>query len=210
VAIVAACPAPGPEDRFASDVVPVLERRCLAAACHGVAPDARAVGEVIDRRFLFVDVDGQGRVTDVAAARANVKGRINTVERAELSSLLRKPLALASGGLPHAGGHPFARDSADWLALRGWIDEEQDGGEGTARAELTALETQFADTVLPVLRDRGCMLGRCHGTTQFAGLPLAILAMMSALAGATTSRSAARLSWICPISLSSVSEKMSP
>ena len=39
--------------------------------------------------------------------------------------------------------------------------------------------------------------------------PPAILAMMSALAGATTSRSAARLNWICPISLSSVSEKRS-
>ncbi len=43
-----------------------------------------------------------------------------------------------------------------------------------------------------------------------SAMPLAILAMMSALAGATTSRSAARLSWICPISLSSVSEKRSP
>ncbi len=39
--------------------------------------------------------------------------------------------------------------------------------------------------------------------------PAAILARMSALAGATTSRSASRDSWMWPISASSVSEKSS-
>ncbi len=170
--VLTACPGPSAEDQFASAVAPVLERRCLGAACHGVAPGAVDDGEVIDRRFFFVDVDGRGRIADLDAARANVKLRINTIERAELSSLLRKPLALASGGLPHAGGHPFDRGSPDWLALQAWIEAEADGGEGTSPSELTALEQQFADAVLPVLRDRGCMLGRCHGGAQFAGLPL--------------------------------------
>ncbi len=170
---LAACPPPSAEDRFTAEVLPALERRCLSAACHGVAPGAEAAGEVIDRRYFYVDTDRSGRAIDAGAAYANVKARVNTRERAELSSLVRKPLALASGGLPHAGGHPFDRTSADWLAMRDWIADERDGGEGTSPAELTELERQFADTVLPVLRDRGCMLARCHGAAQFAGLPLA-------------------------------------
>ncbi len=169
---LAACPAPGGEDRFADDVLPVLERRCLSAACHGVAPGAEAAGEVIDRRFFYVDVDHGGRATDVAAAYQNVKARINTRERPALSSLLRKPLALSAGGVPHAGGHPFDRESAGWTTLRDWIASEEGGGEGTSADALTALERQFAADVLPVLRDRGCMLARCHGAAQFAGLPL--------------------------------------
>ncbi|MBK7076611.1 MAG: PD40 domain-containing protein [Myxococcales bacterium] len=170
--VIAACPAASDQDRFLDEAAPVLERRCLAPACHGVAPGAIDDGEVIDRRFFFVDVDGQGRIRDAAAAYANVRARINTVEGAAWSTLLRKPLALAEGGVAHAGGHALGRDSTDWLALRAWIERETDGGEGTPRAELTPLEAQFADTVLPVLRDRGCMLARCHGTAQFAGLPL--------------------------------------
>ncbi len=169
---LAACPAPSPADRFADEVLPVLERRCLSAACHGVAPGAEAAGEVIDRAYFFVDVDRHGRALDAAAARASALGRVNHRERVEYSSLLRKPLALGSGGQPHAGGHPFDRDSPDWQAMRAWAEGEDGGGEGTSRDELHELERQFADTVLPVLRDRGCMLGRCHGDAQFAGLPL--------------------------------------
>ena len=91
-----------------------------------------------------------GRVIDPAAAYENVKARINTRERPELSSLLRKPLALAAGGLPHAGGHPFERESADWIAMRDWIASEVDGGEGTSPADLTALEQKPVALVRPV------------------------------------------------------------
>ncbi len=169
---LAACPAASGPDRFLDEAAPVLERRCLAPACHGVAPGAIDAGEVVDRRYFFVDVDGQGRVRDPEAAYANVVARINTVEGAAWSTLLRKPLALAEGGVAHAGGHPLGRASADWLTLRAWVERESAGGEGEPRAALTPLQTQFADTVLPVLRDRGCMLARCHGTSQFGGLPL--------------------------------------
>ncbi len=172
VILQSGCGDPAPRELFETRVVPVLERRCLAPACHGVAPGAEAAGEVVDRAYFFVDVDATGRVNDRTAARANVKARINTVERAELSSLLRKPLALAQGGLPHAGGHLLGRDDRDWLTLREWVVMETDGGEGSPREALTPLERQFADTVLPVLRDRGCMLARCHGPQQFGGLPL--------------------------------------
>lgn len=170
--VIAACPAASDQQRFVDEAGPVLERRCLAPACHGVAPGAIDGGEVIDRRFFFVDVDAQGRIRDADAAYANVVARINTVEGAAWSTLLRKPLALAEGGVAHAGGHPLERASADWQTLRAWVEREAAGGEGEPRTALTPLETQFADTVLPVLRDRGCMLARCHGTAQFGGLPL--------------------------------------
>ncbi|MCC6995556.1 MAG: hypothetical protein IT370_13180 [Deltaproteobacteria bacterium] len=154
--------------RFESETVAILERHCLAPVCHGVSPDAEARGEVLDRRFFFVEVDGHGKVRDLAAAYANVKARIDTGERAAWSSLVRKPLALAAGGLPHAGGHPFASlDSPALAALLGWIEGERGGGEG--QEQLGALEQRFADEVLPVLRDRGCMLARCHGPLGFAG-----------------------------------------
>jgi hypothetical protein len=167
-----ACDDAGPEARFRARVVPILERRCATAACHGVAPGAEA-GDVIDRRFFFVDIDAAGRIADPAAAYANVKARINTVERAEFSSLLRKPLALAVGGVPHAGGHAFTtRDDPDWITLRDWIADEDGGGEGAPRASLDERQRRFADTVLPVLRGRGCMVARCHGPQGFAGLPL--------------------------------------
>lgn len=172
--VSAACAACGdtPRDQFELAVAPILERHCLSTACHGVAPGAEAAGEVIDRTFFFVDVDSLGRIRDLDAAYANVKRRIDTTERAEWSTLLRKPLALMTGGVPHAGGHPFDRTTPSWVTLRDWIASERGGGEGTPRAELDELEHQFADTVLPVLRDRGCMVARCHGDQQFAGLPL--------------------------------------
>lgn len=168
----AGCAAPSGVERFAEVAAPILERRCLAPACHGVSPGSTVAGEVVDRRFFFVDTDAAGLILDSAAAYDNVRARINTVEGASWSSLLRKPLALAEGGVAHAGGHALSRTSPDWVALRTWIEGERDGGEGQPRAALTALEAQFADEVLPVLRDRGCMLARCHGSAQFAGLPL--------------------------------------
>ncbi len=153
--------------RFDSETAALLERHCLAVVCHGVSAGAEARGEVIDRRFFFVEVDAHGKVRDLAAAYANVKARIDTA-RPAWSTLLRKPLALAAGGLPHAGGHPFATlETPALAALLGWIEGERGGGEG--HEALSALEQRFADSVLPVLRDRGCMLARCHGPLGFAG-----------------------------------------
>jgi len=38
------------------------------------------------------------------------------------SPILRRPLAIAAGGVPHAGGHPFASTAdSDYQAIRGWI-----------------------------------------------------------------------------------------
>ena len=48
--LIIGCSGPSAEDRFARDVVPILEGHCLGGACHGVIPDAEARGEVVDSR----------------------------------------------------------------------------------------------------------------------------------------------------------------
>ena len=172
VALAVGCGGRAPRERFESSVVPVLERRCAAATCHGVAPGAQAAGDVIDPTRFFLALDARGRLADVAAAYANAKLRINTVERPEYSTLLRKPLGIDVGGLPHEGGHFAAtRDDPDWRALRDWVVAESGGGEGASPDTLTPLQEQFASDVQPVLRDRGCMVSRCHGPlVMFGGL----------------------------------------
>jgi hypothetical protein len=172
VVVLTACDDPSGREQF-GPVARVLERRCAATICHGVAPGAEEAGEAIDRttRFLL-DVDAAGRLADLDAAYDAARRRINTVERPEFSTLLRKPLALAAGGLPHEGGHPFGdRDHVDFQTLRAWIAAESGGGEGAPPEELTALQRHFADEVQPVLVARGCMVARCHGPlVMFGGL----------------------------------------
>ncbi len=155
-----------PRERFEAEVVPLLERYCAAAACHGVAPDAEARGERVDWTQLLFRIDGAGRLTDLDAAYAAARRAINTQEPA-FSSLLRKPLGAARGGLPHLGGAVFfGDDDPAYVRLRAWIEEEAGGGEDPA--PLTPLEQQFADTVQALLAAGTCMTSRCHGPTAGA------------------------------------------
>lgn len=161
---LAACPGPDGRDRFERDVVPVLEQYCLSTACHGVAPDAEQRGEVIDWSFFHVRVATDGTVADTDDAYAIARSRINTVERGELSSLVRKPLAVAAGGTVHAGGDQFrSLDDPALRVLLDWIATESDGGEGEPRDALAPLQQQFADEVLPHLAALQCMNQACHG-----------------------------------------------
>lgn len=154
--------APDGGDRFATTVAPVLEARCAATFCHGVAPDAEARGEVVDWTRLHFRVDARGRLTDVEAARAAAKRAANTDEAPEFSTLLRKPLPAAWGGLPHHGGANFASpDDPAYVALRDWIAGEDGGGESAP--PLDARERLFAETVQPALVSGGCTNANCHG-----------------------------------------------
>lgn len=160
----AGCGPPAPAEVFSSRIVPILEGRCLSSNCHGVLPGAEDRGESIDWDFFFVRVRPDGRVIDGGAAYANVKRRINSTERPEFSSLLRKPLARAAGGVPHAGGVQFGSggDPA-WRALRDWIATESSGGEGQAWSDLPPEVQRFGEQVLPHLAARQCMNAGCHG-----------------------------------------------
>jgi len=163
-ALLTGCGSPSASDRFEDEVVPVLENYCLGGACHGVGPNAVANGDVIDWDHFHVRVGTDLVVTDPLEAYANTKLRINTSELAELSSLLRKPLSLDAGGLPHAGGVQFDRlDSPPAQTLLAWIKTETGGGEGEPATTLTGNQQLFADEVLPHLESRQCMNAACHG-----------------------------------------------
>ena len=162
--MLVACAPQSPKERFEAEVMPALERRCAAATCHGVLPLAEARGEVIDRSQLFIDITEDGRIADPEQAYAIVKTRINTVERAELSSLLRKPLARELGGVPHLGGAVLeSRSEPDYVLIRDWIAMETGGSEGGLIEELSPLQQLFASRVLPGLVTRQCATGSCHG-----------------------------------------------
>ncbi len=162
LALLGGCPEVAPERVFAREVVPVLERSCAASTCHGVTPDAEARGEVVDWSTFVFRLDGDGHVADPEAARAAALPIVNTVEAPEFSTLLRKAMDPAYGGLPHYGGTNFTGpDDPGFAAIAAWIALEPRGGEDPA--PLDALERRFGDEVLPVLVGLGCASGGCHG-----------------------------------------------
>ncbi|MCC6899276.1 MAG: PD40 domain-containing protein [Polyangiaceae bacterium] len=152
----------GPEALFREQVAPVLEQRCASAVCHGVREGAEAQGEVIDwEAQLLFRIDRYGLLTDPDAAYVTAKRAINSVE-VEASSLLRKPLHVELGGLPHLGGANFhRRDMPAYAALRRWIESEADGGEDPP--PLDPGEQYFADAVQPALAAGTCFDSTCHG-----------------------------------------------
>ncbi len=161
---ILACSPPSARDRFESTVIPVLEGRCAGTVCHGVAPDAEDRGEIIEWQHFHVRVDAHGRIADVDQAYAMSKSRINTIERPEFSSLLRKPLAFEAGGGFHAGGVIFQRrEDAAYQAIRDWVEVEVDGAEGGRIEDLSENQQMFARDVLPRLTARQCTTLACHG-----------------------------------------------
>ncbi len=153
--------------RFERDVLPVLTRRCASPVCHGVAAGAEERGDVVDWSRLLFQLDGGGRIADTGLAYQASKRTINTIEDPSYSSLLRKPLPLGFGGLPHFGRAGFSSpDDPSYRTIREWIAAEEDGGEDPE--PLDDLEKLFADTVQPVLREVGCMTSQCHGLTKGA------------------------------------------
>jgi hypothetical protein len=167
--LLSACgPEEGPEARFRADVLPVLERRCAALVCHGVAGDAAERGESLLADAFYFEVTRDGRIADWRAAREAALRFVNTVEGPPFSGLLRKPLPTVYSGLPHGGGDNLTspRDPAHH-AIAAWIAEERAGGEDPDPAGLTPRERHFAERVQPILVGRGCALTNCHGPESF-------------------------------------------
>lgn len=150
-----------PRVAFERDVVPVLEARCAAVACHGVAPDAEARGETLDWSLYYLKVDADGRVADMQQAYDATVNIIDCVDPA-FSPLLRVPLPADFGGRPHAGGDSFrAPDDAGYRAILRWVESEPAGGRDPA--PLDDLERLFAERVQPALFSASCANGNCHG-----------------------------------------------
>lgn len=151
-----------PRQQFDAEVAPVLEQSCAASTCHGVAPDAEARGDVLDWDTLLFHVDEQGRIADLDQAYAAALHASNTSEDPAFSSLLRKPLASAYGGLPHYGGENFiSTEREDYRAVRDWLLRESGGGE--VAAPLDEGELRFADEVQPIIMGLSCANASCHG-----------------------------------------------
>jgi hypothetical protein len=162
--LVACRAEPTPQELFAEQVVPVFEASCASSTCHGVAPGAEASGEVIAWDTFVLQLDEQGRLADLPAARAASLRAINTVEP-PFSSLLRKPSDRAWGGLSHRGLSSFTSpEDPAYQALLAWIEAEPQGGEDPE--PLSALEQQFADEVQPELVALSCFNASCHGLSS--------------------------------------------
>lgn len=162
--LLACTKTPPAREAFEAQVIPVLERSCAAATCHGVAPGEEARGERIDWSQLYLRLDERGAIADAGQAYVAARRAINTVEDPAYSSLLRKPLAVRSGGLAHFGGENFfSTEDPAYKVVHDWISRETGGGEDPR--PLDELEQLFADTVQPVLVEGTCMTSRCHGPT---------------------------------------------
>lgn len=162
--------APAAADYFAAEVAPILGQRCSGVYCHSAAESGEAHGGEGHAFFSFpTDATGKISPSQLEAARVASLKVANTVEDAGFSTLLRKPLSVAAGGLPHEGGHAW-RSTQDegYAAFARWLElEGQGGGEGLDPAELSPLEVRFRDEVQPVLVELRCMTANCHGPDAF-------------------------------------------
>lgn len=171
---LAGCSAPTVESEFAELIAPILQSRCAAATCHGVAAaeDRRGL-DLHPDKYLTFELDSQGGLRDLDAALRSVKAKVDSTEDVEFSSLLRKPLPLAQGGLLHFQKNVFdSRADPEWRALRAWAGRVQDGSEHAEVPPLNELEQRFAEVVYPTLVRKGCTVVTCHGELNFGGAVL--------------------------------------
>ncbi|MDH5493797.1 MAG: hypothetical protein OEY14_17740, partial [Myxococcales bacterium] len=115
---------------------------------------------------LFFATDADGLLDDLGQARQAALSRVLTTGSPLLSTLLRVPMPAPHGGR-HAGGALFTDlEDPALLDLIEWIESEPEGSGGED-LELTDLELQFAEDVLPVLVER-CGRAGCHGPHDIA------------------------------------------
>ncbi len=154
-------------DAESGRVLSIMEQRCASGACHGVTAEAAASQQLDDARWLTFRVDGRGAITDPDAALASMRTKVNSAEDPVFSTLLRKTLSVAQGGLHHHRGAVFqSREDPDYQALAAWA-AKVDGTEGADVPALDPLETRFVETVYPTLIQKGCVTATCHGELNF-------------------------------------------
>ncbi len=128
---------------FKSQVQPLL-RTCAGSACHGAAQSD----------FYVTCGDDDTQVAfNFAQAWAFV------AEPVDDSQILRVPLAVKAGGLPHSGGDQMSsRSDPKYLAVRSWAEKVKrvQFGQGDPGKQF------FADHVQPILLQRGCSFEACH------------------------------------------------
>lgn len=128
---------------FRTKVQPVLAT-CAGSACHG-APQSDF--------YITCGNDDNQLAFNFAQSWAFV------AEPVDDSQLLRVPLSVKAGGLPHTGGDQLSsRSDARYTALREWADKVKrlEFGENNPGKQF------FAEHVQPLLLQRGCSFEACH------------------------------------------------
>ncbi|MBP9086066.1 MAG: PD40 domain-containing protein [Kofleriaceae bacterium] len=129
--------------KFKSDVMPIL-KDCNSGNCHG-APQS-------DLYITCGDDDTQ-LAYNFSLAWSFVATPVDD------SQILKVPLAVADGGVPHSGGDRFDKKSdPKYQTLRAW-------SEAVGRLEFGENDPAkkfFADNVQPMLLQRGCAFQACH------------------------------------------------
>ena len=144
---------------FVDDVQPVFRDRCAGSSCHGTRT-----------ADLFLSCGDNER-----EQRWNYEVALRHLSAQPASSeLLRRPLALPSGGTYHEGGD-IIRDTEDpgYRKILNWAKDIAD-----RVPELLAFEPDdeglrfFANRVEPLLVRKGCMFLACHSPAMFHDLRL--------------------------------------
>lgn len=129
--------------QFRDQVQPVLNG-CSGNACHG-APQSDF--------YITCGSDETQLAFNFSQTWAFVATPVDD------SQILRVPLAVKAGGLPHTGGDQLAsRTDSRYTALRGWAEKvgPLQFGVGDPGKRF------FADNVQPLLLSRGCSFQACH------------------------------------------------
>jgi WD40-like Beta Propeller Repeat len=128
---------------FRTSVQPIL-KNCSGSGCHG-APQADF--------YITCGSDDNQLAFNFSQAWAFVSTPVDD------SQLLRVPLSVKAGGLPHSGGDQLAsREDPKYAAIRAWAEKvgRVDFGAGNPGKRF------FADNVQPILLTRGCSFEACH------------------------------------------------
>jgi hypothetical protein len=145
--------------RFVDEVQPVLVERCAGSRCHG--------SRIADLQLSCGQDEREQRWNYAVSIR-----HLN--EQAVQSELLRRPLAVAAGGVYHEGGDVFAdTEEPDYRVIRRWAEDL-----ASRRPDLLRFTTDdpglrfFANRVKPALVRKGCMFLGCHSPAMFHDLRL--------------------------------------
>lgn len=145
--------------RFVERVQPVLRKRCAGSSCHG--------SEIVDLFLNCGDSDAELRSNFAFATRY-------VSEIAATSELLRRPLAVAGGGVFHEGGDVFANtEDPDYKVMLDWATELAERSPESLRFSTQDEGLRFfANRVQPMLVRKGCMFLACHSPAMSHDLPL--------------------------------------
>jgi len=114
----------GDLDVFAASVQPVLAVRCGDPTCHGRVDRPLEIYSAGRHRSDPTRVFLEEALTadELADNARNVAAFTLDVASAEECAVLRKPLALAAGGMWHGGGEIFpSRDDREYRAVLAWL-----------------------------------------------------------------------------------------